>query len=150
MKALTICEPFATLICLPDDDPRAKRVENRNWRTTYRGPLLIHAGKSKAYLGRAGDYELKESDLTFGAVIGICDLAGCFHVHPAFGCMKLIVPQPARIKWPWLVGHEHTEGPYCFVLTTVRRFIKPIPWTGAHGIFTVPDQIVAEAIQEAA
>lgn len=27
-----------------------KRVENREWPTSYRGPLLIHAGKSREWL----------------------------------------------------------------------------------------------------
>lgn len=45
MKCLTICQPYAALIMLPDDDDRAKRVENRTWSTNYRGPLLIHAAE---------------------------------------------------------------------------------------------------------
>jgi hypothetical protein len=39
MKALTIQQPYAMLIALGD-----KRVENRSWQTSYRGPLAIHAG----------------------------------------------------------------------------------------------------------
>lgn len=31
MKALTIFQPYAHLICLPGDDDRSKRVENRTW-----------------------------------------------------------------------------------------------------------------------
>lgn len=50
MKALTICQPYAALICLPSTDWRHKRVENRKWFTSYRGPLLIHAGKSRDWL----------------------------------------------------------------------------------------------------
>lgn len=46
MRALTILAPYPTLICLPDSDPRHKRVENRIWRTSYRGPLAIHCGAS--------------------------------------------------------------------------------------------------------
>lgn len=42
MKALTIHYPWAWAIITG-----IKRVENRNWRTNYRGPLLIHAGFSK-------------------------------------------------------------------------------------------------------
>ncbi|MBE8714488.1 ASCH domain-containing protein [Sphingobacterium hungaricum] len=38
MKALTLKQPFATLICLGIKD-----VENRSWQTAYRGKLLIHS-----------------------------------------------------------------------------------------------------------
>lgn len=32
MKCLTVCQPYASLIMLPDDDDRAKRCENRTWQ----------------------------------------------------------------------------------------------------------------------
>ncbi len=40
MKALSINQPWAWLIV-----NGYKNVENRNWPTNYRGPVLIHAGK---------------------------------------------------------------------------------------------------------
>ena len=42
MKALSIKQPWAWLIVNGFKD-----VENRTWRTKYRGPLLIHASKAK-------------------------------------------------------------------------------------------------------
>ena len=38
MKTLSVKQPWSTLICAG-----VKDVENRTWRTEYRGPLLIHA-----------------------------------------------------------------------------------------------------------
>ena len=40
--ALSIRQPWAWLIVNGH-----KPVENRDWRTNYRGPVLIHAGKTK-------------------------------------------------------------------------------------------------------
>jgi ASCH domain len=40
LKALTIRQPWAWAIVYAGKD-----VENRRWRTSYRGPLLIHAAK---------------------------------------------------------------------------------------------------------
>lgn len=40
MKAITIKQPFATLIA-----EGLKEYEFRTWRTKYRGEILIHAGK---------------------------------------------------------------------------------------------------------
>jgi hypothetical protein len=42
MKALTIIQPWASLIAIG-----AKRFETRSWKTNYRGQLAIHAGKKK-------------------------------------------------------------------------------------------------------
>lgn len=42
-----------------------------------------------------------------------------------------------RTRWPWLHAHQHVEGPYCFVLTNVRRLLRPILYTGAQGLFDV-------------
>lgn len=38
MKALTVTEPWATLIAIG-----AKRIETRSWPTEYRGPVAIHS-----------------------------------------------------------------------------------------------------------
>lgn len=48
MKALSIRQPWAWLILHGGKD-----IENREWRTSYRGPVLIHASKT---MTRA-DYE---------------------------------------------------------------------------------------------
>ena len=40
MKALTLYQPYASLIAVG-----AKTIETRSWGTSYRGGLLIHAGK---------------------------------------------------------------------------------------------------------
>lgn len=40
MKALTLTQPWATLVALG-----AKTIETRSWHTCYRGPLAIHAAK---------------------------------------------------------------------------------------------------------
>jgi hypothetical protein len=40
MKALTLTQPWATLVAVG-----AKRIETRSWQTSYRGQLAIHAAK---------------------------------------------------------------------------------------------------------
>lgn len=151
MRALTICQPYAHLICLPDDHDRAKRVENRKWSTSYRGPLLIHAGKSLQWLDLDDEetadesYDIPLADMVFGAIIGVANLADCVELK-IFESGIARVPEHAMRRWPWLVAHEHTEGPFCFVLTECRRFKKPIPYRGAQGFFDVPKEVVAEAI----
>lgn len=148
MKALTICQPYAHLICLPDSDPRAKRVENRKWQASYRGPLLIHAGKNRNWLELDEDetrdefYDIPLDDMAFGAIVGVADMVACLSI-------MAIRRQDARIveRFPWLNDHEHTEGPWCFVLANCRRFAEPIPYRGAQGFFDVPSDVIREAIQ---
>lgn len=145
MKALTICQPYAHLICLPDDDDRAKRVENRTWATSYRGPLLIHAGKSRACLKLSADksqdeeYRIPVSEMTFGAIVGVCKVVDCFqNVRRDL--------EAAIHRRPWLAGHQHVEGPSCIVLAECRKFETPIPYRGAQGFFDVPHEVVAEQL----
>jgi hypothetical protein len=147
MKALTICQPYAHLICLPDDDDRAKRVENRTWSTDYRGPLLIHAGKSRKFL--SGDnYGIPMESMDFGSVIGVCQLSECFKFDDEPSWQSEGIPENVLRRFKWLGCHKHVEGPFCFVLTRVRRFEKPIPYRGAQGFFEVPKEIVADSLAQ--
>ena len=143
MKALTICQPYPHLICVT----REKRVENRNWPTRYRGPLLIHAGKSRDWLDieylRDEEidytYDIKLADMAFGAVIGAATLHDCLHIDA-------IRRGDYDAQMPWLKSHEHAEGPWCWVLTNRVLFPQPVPYKGQQGLFDIPDEAVAEQI----
>jgi len=141
MKALTICQPFAHLIMLPETSSGHKRIENRSWPTKYRGPLLIHAGKARSWLRlnddktRDVEYNIPIGSMAFGAIIGIVDVVECFHVSDA---------KEAWLKWPWLAHHRHLEGPYCWLLQNVKAFDVPVPFIGKQGLFNVPNEVVTE------
>lgn len=124
MKALTICQPYAELIARGD-----KRVENREWSTKYRGPLYIHAGKSRAWLHDTAEGMREEfgRDIEFGAIVAIATLADCINIANVRRGM-------AAQRWPWLADHPHTSGTWCWVLGNVRR-VKPLPWRGAQGLW---------------
>jgi hypothetical protein len=145
VKALTVCQPYADLICLPDDHPRAKRVENRTWPTSYRGPLLIHAGKSRQWL-TDHNYGMPTSGMVFGAIVGVANLAGCFEYKPHMSRMDQIYGGHYE-SFPWLREHKHVEGPWCWVLTECRRFEEPIEYRGAQGLFNVPREVVESAFR---
>ena len=74
MIALTVCQPYASLIVgwpgIAVED--VKRVENRGWRTSYRGPLLIHAGKSTDYLDTWGGPT--PAEMPMGVILGSVDI----------------------------------------------------------------------------
>ena len=78
MKALTIKEPWATLII-----DGYKKYEFRSWKTNYRGKILIHAGMSeeKDMLKKFKDYNLNCSK---GMIIGEALLTDCILVTKEF------------------------------------------------------------------
>jgi hypothetical protein len=140
MKTITICNPYPSLIFLPATDPRWKGVENRTWETLYRGPLLIHAGKSRQWL-EGDNYGIPLTKMVFGAIVGIVEVVDCFHA--------MLSRAASEKRHPWLAGHQHVEGPFCHVYGSARKFAEPIPYRGAQGMFNVPDELVREAIEKA-
>jgi hypothetical protein len=113
MKALTVCQPYAELIARGD-----KPIENRTWPTAYRGQLLIHAGKSREWLD---DGDLVEyPDMVFGALVARVELYDCVRLDNI----------PAD-----LVGHEHANGPWCWLMRNPVRPAVPIPCRGAQGLW---------------
>jgi hypothetical protein len=138
MRALTICQPYAELILRG-----LKRVENRTWSIDYRGAILIHAGQSKKFF-TADNYGIGLAEMDFGAVVGVAQVRGCIAFHPGKRLDPLVLE-----AWPWLDGHVHCEGPYCWILEDVFRFQSPVPFRGFQGIFHVPNDLVAAGLLEA-
>lgn len=144
MKAITICQPYPYLICLPETDPRHKRVENRTWETKYRGPLAIHAGKGRDWLQLDEDpaidafYKIPVAEMVFGAAVAICNLVDCLNI-------ATIRAGYHETKYPWLGSHIHASGTWCLILQDVRPLPKPVPWKGALGLFEIPDSALEVA-----
>lgn len=144
MKAITICEPYATLIARG-----IKRVENRTWSTTYRGPIYIHAGKSKEWLTLNEAlrldgtprldvaYDIPLSEMHFGCIIAIVKMIDCVHIN------NIHIPRIAD-KYPWLADHPHTNGPWCFIFAERPTLIGPWPWRGALGIFPIDEDALGK------
>jgi hypothetical protein len=132
--ALTIRQPWATLII-----SGGKNIENRTWRTHYRGPILIHAGlyddeaETEAAMHLVRDRQIEVPavpwmmtaegsnaslldwhDQPRGGIIGVVDLVDCVPMHDS----------------PWFIG------PWGFVLANPR----PLPFfacRGKQGFFQV-------------
>jgi activating signal cointegrator 1 len=142
MKALTICQPYAELICRG-----IKRVENRTWATPHRGPVAIHAGKSRKFLDLTDDgtldaeYDIAVAEMPFGAVVAVADLVDCVWLDSSKPIWKH-VPAFSAEKFPWMNMHEHTEGPCCWVLENVRCLPEPVPWMGLMGLWELPDSAI--------
>jgi len=126
MKALTIRQPWTWLIVHGHKD-----IENRTWRTAYRGPVLIHAATRLAGMDSyAAAVALCDrlgitlpDFVTVGAVIGIARITGCVQVHPS----------------PWF------SGPYGFVLEDAHP-VEPFDLRGRLGLFNVSEKAIPPAI----
>ncbi len=113
MKALTIKQPWADLIIAGIKD-----IENRTWKTSYRGRVLIHTSKSPCSRGDleayplpalAGHIEISKyspSQFTGGAIIGSVELVDCVMNHPSEwaekGVYNWILADPVKFEKPIL------------------------------------------------
>ena len=136
MKALTISQPYASLIV-----DGHKPFENRTWECLYRGPLAIHAGKGKQYLDAD---ELKAYPTS--AILGVCEVYGCIHVPSAReavasgrSCNGFAANELSE-----MLAHPHCEGPYAILLRDIRKLPEPLAIGGKQGLWNVPGSYVLQ------
>lgn len=115
MKTLSVRQPWAWLICNGHKD-----IENRTWRTSHRGTLLIHASQTVdreavRWLQEAARDDGVTLPETFptGAIVGGVTLRDCV-TKSASG---------------WF------DGPVGWVLSDPFEFVEPIPASGRLGLW---------------
>lgn len=141
IPALTLHRPWAALVFLAGKD-----VENRSWHTNYRGPLLIHAGKTWDHDAlplagnilhtgmRAGGWISTNPDHHPPGILGVVDLLDVVRDHTS--------PWAAYGQWHW-------------VLARPRMFPEAIPCAGRQQLWRYPEssrvaELVAAALDEEA
>ena len=113
MKTLTIKQPWADLIVAGIKD-----IENRTWKTAYRGRVLIHASKEPCSRGDLSVYplpalaeninlgEYNPRQFTGGAIIGSVDIVDCVMNHPSAwaekGVYNWVLANPVKFEKPIL------------------------------------------------
>lgn len=157
MKALTVIQPWASLILLG-----AKRFETRSWKTAHRGPLLIHASAQLPPVAQALCYEepwksalaplLKPYspsapngdpwDLPLGALLGIVEVVDCVATESLdFGQLPLgadaIGPDEKAFG-------DYRPGRWAWQLRVLHRFAQPIPLPGHLGLWEAPNLLIPE------
>lgn len=160
MKALTLTQPWASLVACG-----AKRIETRSWRTDYRGPLAIHAGKGLGGLGAGatesdlttllyeepfrqalfGDVWLPPADvrksIPRGAIVAVCRLGGCVPTSSFDRVMEAATDERRELERAF---GNYGEGRWAWLLNDVRRLDEPVEIPkGAvrdyRGLWDVPD-----------
>ncbi len=127
MKALTIKEPWATLII-----EGYKEYEFRGWKTNYRGKILIHAGKTleKDMLDRFKDYNLSYS---CGSIIGEAILTDCILVTKEF---NQELQELNRVVY----GRSNHVEKYAWKLENIKKYDEPIPAIGKLSLWNYDDK----------
>lgn len=136
MKAITIIQPWATLIALGE-----KRFETRSWRTHYQGPLAIHAGKQvdketcerEPFRSVLAAHGYTADNLPAGAVIAVSNLEECHEVVAAGS-------ESAQLAFREVNGFEflfgwYSLGRYAWELADVQLLPAPIPAKGQQGLW---------------
>ena len=135
MKAISIKQPWASLIA-----HGIKDIENRTWKTNYRGKVYIHASAKQA-----GSYDELLNDLQkiefkekydrvtlrkqhhFSAIIGEVDIVDCVINHPSIWAEKSDnYGRFFRNGVPAYVGKKENKPIYNWVLDNPVIYEKPI------------------------
>ena len=120
MKGLTIHQPFANFIA--DGE---KRYETRSWRTSYTGPIAIHASKNR----EETEYSGIALDGPFGAIVAVGRLVACHRTE------DIRVPETE-----WELG-DFTPGRYAWEIIGVEKLPQPVPLRGYQGLWNVPPEM---------
>jgi len=140
IKALTLTQPWASLMAIG-----VKTIETRSWKTGYRGPVAIHAGKGLGGLGNGateGDlYDLCRSepfrsalsagridspgDLPRGSIVAVGTLAQCErtrldgHLHPDVAGRFIVAPDEEAFG-------NYDAGRWAWMFNSVTALPEPV------------------------
>lgn len=127
IKALSVHQPWATLIV--DDEPEVRKsVEVRSWKTSYRGPLLICAGKT---LDETTDEKFNKyarnnpNVFPLGVAVGVVTLDDC---------VPLDLSMAEEAYWN---PEDDPTGMYAWLLSSPTWFKNDFPVRGMPGLMDV-------------
>ena len=148
MKALTMTQPWATLVAIGENS-----IETRSWGTRHRGPLAIHAAKGfprdARELTRLSPYRQAlarhgypdAAALPLGGVIAVAALDDVMRFD-----RKSLTEVRSRARRGELPPHEadfgdFSAGRYGWILKEVKPLSEPIPARGMLGLWELPKEL---------
>lgn len=128
MKAISIKQPWASLICTPkNDNPNLgiKDIENRTWKTKFRGKVYIHASGKPAedayqlftdeqwsFIEKNNfDSNVFEAYHDLSRIIGEVEIIDCVLNHKSIWAEKSIIFQEENKRdeayqiWNWVLAN---------------------------------------------
>lgn len=156
MKAISLWQPWASAIALG-----LKRVETRSWPTKHRGPIAIHAAKTKKGVRLGASFDVVcavahrlgiqetwmgkrraiEDAVPFGAIVAVAEIVRCELCDPD------IIAAEGRARGNAGVIEvamgDWIPGRWLWRLDKIRAVEPPVPALGRQGVFEVEDSKVA-------
>ena len=136
MKALTLIQPWATLVALSE-----KKIETRSWKTLYQGEIAIHAGKKidkevcekEPYKSVLAIHGYTADNLPTGCVVATCYLVDCCKIFydEVDEVSRLMDNDCTKIRGNELHFGDYTSGRYGWKLSSVKMLENPIPIKGS-------------------
>lgn len=128
---------------------RYKRWETRSWRTSYRGPIALHAAKTTECLDDAGlklveagikasmfdpdppGFPQEVKDWPLGCIVAVGDLKDCVPTETANPSpMERALGDYSPERFAWIFGDD-------------LRPVKPLPFRGMQGLKDLPAEVEA-------
>ena len=134
MKALTLTQPWATLMAL-----RAKTIETRSWWTSYRGELVIHAAKGFPKWAREICDEPEFAEALSGWDAGSLPLSMGLCIVRLVECVPTQDVKPSTKE---LCFGDYTFGHYAWLTEYVMPLPPGEPVRGALGLWEYPSGLV--------
>jgi len=131
MKALTLSQPWATLVALG-----VKTVETRSWSTAYRGPLLIHAGRGNEdvdfsrHVAAGGLMPAQRPPL--GVIVAKARLVDVVPTSDLAAHASRLTPLERELG-------DYSPGRFAWILEDVEPIDPPPAWRGALGLWDGPE-----------
>ena len=143
MRVITVRQPWAWAIIHGD-----KHVENRvrNVAGDYRGPLAIHAGLAADTAAQGawprGEFVPRRAWTQRGLIIGVVNL---WAVHRHDGSEHFLCCPNAPDKY----ARWAQPDAWHLCLSLPRALSEPIPWKGALGMRTLPEETAQLVLERA-
>lgn len=129
MKVITLHQPYASAIALG-----LKHCETRGWKTSYRGPLAIHASKSMPKQAK----EFARTEVAMGRIPGRLPL-GCIVCIATLIDVLPAVEVGLQVDYIERLYGDYALGRWAWKLESVRRLVSPIFARGKQGLWNWPD-----------
>ena len=128
MKALTLTQPWATLVALG-----VKKIETRSWWTKHRGLLAIHAAKGfpKTAQHLCQEKPFRQFVPDFNALprsVIVCMVR-------VVDCVRMTPELIARLSYNERAFGLYSFSRWAWMLELVQRFDTPIPAKGMLGLW---------------
>lgn len=131
MKILTIRQPYAALLVTG-----RKTIEQRSWKTAYRGPLAIHSGLQDLDVPTKyrTDVSFLNDDLRArrGFILGVVDFVEC---------------REARRSDRDAMCADVGENQQAWLMSNPRLLSRPLPWKGSQGLRDLPQEVAEQVLE---